>query len=859
MKRIIKLLRLKKKISFFLFVLIPFFSFSQDLPFKLQSNDLSIDEILSKWSQLSNKTLNYRVDDLPNEKYTFSIEGNYKEVSDKLYPFLGLRYKDLEDVTIVTPIDQETITPDLITIRVVDEDNLSLPFAHVSIEALDILDVTSIDGDVKLEYLIADSDTLRFRYLGYEDHYTTLGRIRSNNNRVMLSPSSESISEIIVVGSTLESIALEKIDPDDIPQAGSVDQDAITIAQNLPGVNNPSESFLDLIIRGGSPDQVQYQWNGIRVLQASHFFGKISSVNPYMIDKLEISKDGYSAAAHGTVSGGLHMKSKNRVDSLSSSVHLNLLYANLGVSLPITPKLSAKFAFRQSLPERLQSSLANAFQEQTFQFGKITDEDILIQMFDLEKFVQTETGVKFGDRQVSLWFQPTPKLSLNFDLIHIENELNFETISEELDISKRDILFQTNLGSHFSARYFWNASMATSLDWSRSDYKYQYQEFTKTNPSNNLRTEHLNNTGISNLKFTNKIQSKLFNTKLGYEYNTWESEVIFANREENSEDRYKNNTNEHVAFLTIHPKIFSDLHLDFGIRWSAYNKSLQNRKLLEPRLHLKYRLNSKIQLHGHFGKYHQYLSRRNFFTPFQADNGFWYLADESATDFLDFIDIVQSTQYGGGLDLSFGALDLSFDIFQKNLFNIWSSSFDLSIDENPFNVGDVDIFGIEIMGRFQKKNHKILATYEYTNEKIKFDNIEQPSLNPFSQPHRINVVYEYKWKIVSAILQYNFANGRPFSQDPSLIVNDNGVAIIFDELLTSRVPDYHRFNMSLKTIPFGKKTKHSFGIQVNNIFNRKNIIKNQYFINLLATPIELGILEKAGIARSFNIFWEINL
>jgi len=858
MKRIIKLLQLKKSSVLALFIIIPFFALGQNSFYKLQSDNLTIEEILTKWSALSQKILNYSIDDLPKNKHTFSIEGSYLEVSKKLYPYLGLNYKDYEDVTIVTPGDPKKNDTGLLSINVVDEDNHPLPFAHVAIEALGILDVTDIEGKVVLDFLIADSDTLKFKYLGYEDLLITLAKIKTYKNKVMMNPSSESISEIIVVGSRIESIALEKIDPSDIPQAGSIDQDAITIAQNLPGVNNPSESFQDLIIRGGSPDQVEYQWNGIRVLQSSHFFGKISSVNPFMIDKLEISKDGYSAATNGSVSGGLHMKSKSRIDSISSSINLNLLYGNFALALPLSQNISVKFAVRQSLPDKFQSSIANAFQEQTFQFGRITDEEFLIEAFDIEEFVRTETGVNFGDRQASVWYQPTPKLTMNFDVIHIENTLNFETISEELDISKQDILNQSNLGTHLSLRYLWNADIATSLDWSRSDYNYEYQEFTQTNPTPLLSSEQVNRTGISNIKFSNKIQSKIFNPKFGYEYNAWTSEVEFTNREEEQEEPYTNGTHEHVGFITIHPELLSNLHADFGLRWSAYSKSLNNRKLLEPRLHLRYRLNSTVQFHGHFGQYHQYLSRRNFFTPFQADNGFWYLADESATDFLDFIDIVESTQYGSGLDLSFEALDLSVDVFQKNLYNIWSSSFDLSIDENPFNVGDVNIFGFEIMGRFQKNNHRLLATYEYTNEQVKFDNIESPSLSPFSQPHRINIVYEYKWKILSAILQYNFANGRPFSQARELI-EDDGASIEFDDFLAQKVPDYHRFNLSVKTIPFGKNTKHSFGIQVNNIFNRRNIIKNQYFINLLTNPLELGILEKAGIARSFNVFWQMDI
>ena len=851
---------LKIKISFFLILLFSSKTVCQDSYFKLKCQDLSTAEILQKWGEMSEKTFNYSVDDLESSNtFTFSIEGTYQEISKKLFPFLGLQYKELEEVTIITASVNPPETLEKISIRVVDEDQQPLPFVHLRIKALGILDVSSINGEIQLETLLSNSDTITFNYIGYEESDFTLGNIISNNNTVQLNPSTESISEIIVIGSSFESTSLEKIDPSSIPQAGSVDQDVITIAQNLPGINNPSESFQDLIIRGGSPDQVQYQWNGIRILQASHFFGKVSSINPYMIDKIEISKDGYSASTQGTVSGGLHMKSKNRIDSLTTSIHLNLLYANIGMSIPITPTFSAKLALRQSLPTRLQSPLANEFQQQTFQFGKIPDQDFLINQFELQELVQTETSVQYGDRQISLWYQPTPKLTFNADFIHLDNRLNFTTMSEVLETSTKDDLHQSNLGYILAGNHFWNSHLATSIEFSHSAYSYDYQEILDNTPKQEIGKEQSNDIGLNNLKLTNKLQFKKLKATIGYEYNSWNTEVLFTDRSQDIQDLYANSAYENVAFLTLHPEIISDLHIDFGIRYSDYSKSENNRKLIEPRLHMKYRINPHIQFHGHYGKYHQYLSRRNFFTALQADNGFWYLADESATEFFDFINIIESQQAGGGIDLSYGYFDYSLDLFQKNIFNSYSSSFDLSTNENPFNVTDVEIFGVELMLRFHQANHKILSTYEYNNERLIFDNIEQPSLNPFSQPHRFNLAYEYKWKILSSTIQYNFAKGRPFSQATQVLIENNSAIIEFADLLQNRVPDYHRLNLNLQTLPFGKKIKHSFGIQVNNILDRRNIIKNQYFINLLANPIELGILEKQGIGRSFNLFWQVDI
>lgn len=851
---------LLKKISNVLILLsVPILSFCQNQSFKIQSKDLTVAQVLKKISNETGQALNYRADDLSQDRFTFSIEGEYRDIAATVFPLLGFSYKEMDGVTILSKSDNKFVGQYQELIKIVDEDFIPLPYAHVSIDALGILDVSSIDGLVELKHLIADSDTIKFRYIGYEDTFMTLKEIKGNNKLVLLRPSSESISEIIITGKSIETVSLELIDPNDIPQASTVDQDALTIAQSIPGITNPSETFQDLIIRGGSPDQIQFQWNGIRILQASHFFGKISSFNPYMVDKLEISKDGYSAATQGTISGGLHIKSENRVDSIQSMIHLNTLFTNIGLSVPILDNLSAKLAFRQSLTNQFQSPLARSFQDQIFQFGRLVDEQILIDTFGLQDFVNLTSTVEFSDRQASVWYQPSPRLSMNFDLIQIENELEFRLNSDDTSIAERNLLRQTNQGVHISSEYFWGPNILSNILISRSHYDYTFREEPEQVDDNTSIRDQFNATSIDNLNLTNKFSFNDFSFNIGYEFNRWNSEVFFKNIFESPLEDFNNDASEQVVFVNFKPRFINKLHLDLGLRWSAYNKSLNGRKLWEPRIHAKYRISPNIQIHGHYGRYHQYLSRRNSFTSLQADNGFWFLADETQSDPFDFINIMESVHLGGGTDISLGSFNFSFDFYRKQIFNFFSSSFDLSIDENPFNVGDSDIFGIEFLGRYNYKKHKFYTTYEFTNETLFFDFVDAPVKNPFSQPHRIGLVYEYNWDLLSMVVQYNFANGRPFSDAREVIVENNSVSIAFDNILGSRAPDYHRIDLSMKSKSFGDKIKHHFGFQISNIADRRNIIKNQFFINLIKNPVELGLLEKAGISRSFNIFWEINV
>lgn len=832
---------------------------------KLKSNHLPSDQVLKTWSQISGSQLNYRASDLDDTTHTFSLEGTIQDIEAQLYPLLGLNYKRVDNITILSKAtDQSDLIDHTLRITIHDEYGHPLPYAHLLIASLDIIDVTSADGVVDINMPIASSDTMSIRYMGYQDVFITVSQLANQDNIVRMKPAREALSEIIVLGKHHHTTTVQALSPEDIPQAGSVDNDALTIAQNLTGISNPSESFQDLIIRGGTPDQVQYQWNGIRVLQSSHFFGKISAINPMMVDKLEVSKDGYSASANGTISGGLHMKSSDYVDQLSARMHTNMLYSNVGLSIPISERLSIKVASRQSHPSAWQSPLARTFSDQVFQFGKIPDTDFFLDAFDIEDFVRKQTGVTFNDQQASIRYRPSTRTTFSADIIRIHNNLDFETISEDFGQFTLDNLAQSNVGGHIDLHHIWSQHFSTSVNAHFSDYSYLYREFPESFNESFIRAEQSNDVTIGQVAWSNTFAYRLLTANIGYELNTLSSNVFLGDRQDSTNDfLYERSAREHALYATLSPRLSRNLYLDIGLRWSAYDKSYEGRKLIEPRLHGRYQIHNNLSIHGHYGAYHQYLNRRNFFTTLQADNGFWFLSDETADN---LIDIIQSRQYGGGINYSKGIYSSSINVYKKDVENLWSESLDFSIEENPYRFGDLSSSGIEVSTAIQTKHQHLRITYEYTDEDITLDFFDGGStLNPFSQPHRLGLTFEQGWKIWTATLQYNYADGRPFTQAVDLIreVDDGGEiidqSINFEDLLSERVNKYHRVDLSIRGALLGSKVKHSFGLQVNNLFNQANIIKNQYFLDYKVEPVGLGFLSKGGLPRSINLFWEIAL
>ncbi|MEM7297755.1 MAG: carboxypeptidase-like regulatory domain-containing protein [Bacteroidota bacterium] len=63
--------------------------------------------------------------------------------------------------------------------------------------------------------------------------------------------------------------------------SGLIEPDVLQSIQQVPGVNSPYETAAGLYVRGGLPDQNLILWNGIKTYNQGHFFGMISTFNPY--------------------------------------------------------------------------------------------------------------------------------------------------------------------------------------------------------------------------------------------------------------------------------------------------------------------------------------------------------------------------------------------------------------------------------------------------------------------------------------------------------------------------------------------------------------------------------------------------
>ncbi|MEL6989702.1 MAG: TonB-dependent receptor, partial [Bacteroidota bacterium] len=324
--------------------------------------------------------------------------------------------------------------------------------------------------------------------------------------------------------------------------------------------------------------------------------------------------------------------------------------------------------------------------------------------------------------------------------------------------------------------------------------------------------------------------------------------------------------NEQSVFLNSEIDFIKNLKIGAGLRWSTFSLAHLNRKFLEPRLHFSYLLGNRLSIHGHYGEFHQNLNRRNLETPFQVDNGFWYLSDEGITSDDQWIYIVENTQRSLGLKYHINNWTFNLEAYSKEIANMWTAALDFSIQEDPYTFASMSVKGIEFSTQYRNKKFSLLWTYDYIDENLDLHWSEEDLKSPFTQPHRISLFQSYQFGKFIASVHWRYATGRLFSTEPELTTrrdqnNEEYFVIEHGNILSQRVPANHSLDVSLLyrfENLFGIPAKGKLGFHIINLYDRRNIIKNQYYVSYRTNPVSVGLLEKQDLPLTANFSFHLN-
>ncbi|MBD3615351.1 MAG: TonB-dependent receptor [Gracilimonas sp.] len=673
-------------------------------------------------------------------------------------------------------------------------------------------------------------------YVGYRPYQKEITLKPGQNLRldVELIPESIELEEIEVRSRAEQeeqrNIGTAQVKTELIKELPSVfEADVFRSIQLLPGVKAASDFSSGLYIRGGSPDQTLILLDRTTVYNPSHFFGFFSTFNPDAIKDVRLYKGGYPAQYGGRLGSVLTIYNKdgNR-NKTSGSATVGLLASRASIEGPYS-KGSWMFAARRSTLEPLLAGLRQTIDNIPSKFyfydfnGKIN-----LDASDKDKF---SLAFYAGKDRVTFPFGDDAEFNLDY---------GNQTLS-----GNWTHIFSEKLFSNFvltGSRYFNLPKFeiaGTPFTRENNIYDFSFKSDLEYLPGNN----HQIKTGIWAGVFTFKLQD------------SFDNENTFNNRIQN----------QYSSFYVQDEWRPSDQWIFTpGVRLNYFSAGDYVR--VEPRFSMEYRPSEKIRLQAAYGRYNQFLT----LISNEAFSGFdvWLTSAKGV-----------SPAYGdqfvvGAKTIPFNNYGLDVELYYRSMHDLFELDPFLPdvaglLYEDVFRIGEGYAYGIEIF--FEKRAGKFTGFLGYTlgytwrrfpgfnTEITQGDQTARFYPPKYDRRHDVNLVGNYqlsdKWKVTGS---FNFATGQSYTEVLGRYVqfdlpwtNDNRNAFTVGKVNASRLPNYHRMDLSFsRTGRFFNFGDSELQLQLINVYSRRNIWFYNYDFN--ENPVDINEVALLPILPSIS-------
>lgn len=755
-----------------------------------------------------------------------------------------------------------------------------LSYANIVIKSKGTGVSTNLDGFFTLYGIPSDTSLIQFSYVGYEIKEIAYNQL-SEKKIIMLSPLSTSLNEVVIQAdasnyiNVQEGVSKARLSTKQITTLPSVGEvDIFRSLQLLPGVSGTNESSSGLYVRGGTPDQNLVLLDGMTVYKVDHFFGFFSAFNANAIKDVQLFKGGFPAKYGGRTSSVVDLTGKTgSFEKIGGSAGVNFLSANAMIEVPVGNKFSILLAGRRSFTDIIQSDLYKSIT------GKFVDDD---QQFRNLNFNELEPDFYFYDWNAKLSIRPSDR-----DLISLSTYNGKDFLDQS-----RDLLRVIDFGSNIPERHVtidviektdWG-NKGASLKWSRqwnsiwysnlllagSEYFSNYAIdgiFQLTIPSmdslvneiarsgketNRVRDYSINLDNELQLSEKHKLSFGFAHTITSVDYSAVQDDSI-AIMESDQESYYTS------LYLGDSWKPIPKLTVEPGFRASYYE--LTDDYLYSPRLNIGYQLTSKIKLKAAYGLHYQFVNRVINETITEGSRDFWILADG------DLVDVSSAVHYVAGMSYESNGWLFDIEGYWKELKGLSEFSLLYRTNEsyNPeelFFKGHGTAQGVEFL--IQKKAGQFSGWLSYTLGQVVHTFPELNEGKAFyalhDQRHEIKLVSSYDIGDWSIAANFVFGSGKPFSEPEGFYTIEqlNGDDLQFVSVGAkngSRLPAYHRLDLSAHhRFPIGK-AKADIGVSLFNVYGRKNVWYYKYDFDqtpYLRTEVDyLGFTPNISLNVSF--------
>ncbi len=723
----------------------------------------------------------------------------------------------------------------------------TLPNAVIRISNSNLGTVTNLDGFFSMPSVPNDTTTLIVNYLGYMPKKIKLGPGMNYQNLVIDMQSDVKLLQDITVydsyNKTMEvtdNISKVSFNPNSMTSLPSLGElDLFKTIQLMPGVSGENESSANLIIRGSLPSQNLVLLDGFTVYHLDHFFGLFSALNPDVIKDVQVFKGGFESKYGGRVGGVVDIVGKSgNTNKHTFNLGMNLISVRGTLEMPIGNKFNMLLSLRRSFTDVIQSGLYNKL----FNIARRNDEQIARPLDD-PKFDEIEPDFFFTDVNGKFSFRPSSKDIIALSLYGGSDNLSVNDTTR-IEDPQADAFFQETLNETTE----WGNS-GLSLRWGRqwdqghySNLRFSVGTFFKNyNLNYNYELNTPDSVELFDLNF--RQENEINDVNLGYDNEFTFSEKVKLDAGLSFTTHrisYKTFAADSIAsdesdeggisslYSTLKLKLTPRLSTSLGFRLNYHD--LNEQSYNEPRLSLNYKVSDQFNLKAAVGKYHQFVNQIVYDDPYQGNQNFWVFSN------VDGAPVVESNHYVAGFTYELNGFVFDVEGYVKDLnglveFNLVPFFISDELDDVGFLVdGRGRMRGLDFLIQKDVGKYKGWVSYSLGKSEQAFDQVENGSYYPSLQDRRheikvVNMLDIGRWHLSSSWI---YGTGRPFAEfDINYVTNDAGIvtdfAVVKNNQNNSRLPDYHRLDLSASYDLAWDNIRGQVGLSIFNAYGRKNI------------------------------------
>ena len=754
-------------------------------------------------------------------------------------------------------------------------DNNPIGHALVNLPVLDKQLISDMNGNIFLTFNKKDQPvTLKIQSLRYGEIEIQISD--KSQQKILLTPKTFSLPQIVYqksslfMGNDFKGIYTVNKKTENTGNRYSQFTNASgTITLLLPSVVFAQDKSGTARIRGSEQSATLLMIDQMPVYKADHFFGIFSAINPDYVDKITLHRNAIPVQHGGRMSGMLEYQSKEILSKSDLTIHTNLLQAGFGANLKIADNTGIILAGRLSYTNLLQSPFFDAQ-------GRI---DLINQneITDDRYTISSSPGFDFRDLNVKIYhhigyhrfsaglFGSSDHFTDNYNL-----QIDTRFGSRNLEIFNRNETWQ-NLAYQIQHEYKIKDIKLSSIIYTSNYSNIQYlqhrlRQNSLIDPTPQVQTLD-NSNQINDLGFKTLVE-KINNGRkmqIGFESIRHNNELNISGLGTNFFEHISQPW-EHNLFLSDELKPAKQLLLKPGLRVS-YIPSF-GKGYLQPQLYLQHYLGYEWKLKSSYSRHVQFMRQFFYETPNGLIREFFIFTNDSSipvgkTDNWMIGATFIEEQKGFSLDLE------GFYRSMNGILNYATRNFGIIRNEDMLGLGDFSIFngeariyGVDIVFNLHLSSLTLMAQYTWSKNENRYTEIFNNQWHPSPQDsrHQARIVASYQLGNFNFSASISGASGLPY-QDLLKLRNVRDRNNLNPNDIISYLPDFQRTDIGIQYTFKSSNNEIITGLNVYNIFNRKNVVQRQFISqwriqNNQPLSLESDVLQ---LERTYNLGLSIRI